>query len=387
MMNRAFFFALFMAFFQACQFPHAMLNDGKSHDAYLNSALSNYQSKNARRKAKATQEIPILFGTANQKDILEADSLIQKGKAADWPRVNALYRKIRDRQNKTRPTLDQEMLQNFIAAGTYIEQIEAVEMASREKAASFLYQCALDLISTAEQEDLPIMARQAYAMLTDLKKYYFEHWEDADAYLERARAAGVAHVLLEPHQNNSFLDAEFFWTYARLNAKGLSNEWYQYYTQEQDAPKIHYKARLTMLNLHISSENRSETIQEEQKVIETGTRAVRTNDSLSRIVRYEPILETVRGTVHSIVVTREAEVSIKMEVENAKTGRTLHQFILNEDYRFEESCKRISGDKRAVSDIIIECFADPGAPSLFRMIEHLSEDMHHRVLDELKMKI
>ncbi len=387
MMNRAFFFALFMACFQACQFPHSLLNEGKSNDDYLNSALNDYQSRNTRRKANAYQKIPILFGTTNQKDILEVDSLIKKGAAADWPRVNAMYRKIKERQNKTRPTLDPVMLQNFIAAGTFIENVDEVEMDSREKAAAYLYQRALDLLASSEQTNQPTLARQAHALLTDLKKYYFEHWEDTDAYIEKAKEAGIAHVLLEPHQNNGFMEAEFFWTYAKLNAKGLSTEWYRFYKHEQDAPKIHYIARLTMLNISVDSENRSETTREEQKIIEIGTREIRSNDTLNRIVRFEPILETVTGTVHSITVTRQAEVSLTMEIEDAKTGRTLHQFILNDDYRFEESCKRISGDKRAVSDIIVECFTDPSSPSLFRMIEHLSDNTHNRVMEELKKKI
>ena len=173
----------------ACASPDNLVENG-NYDQAVAVAVKRLAGKK-KKKAKLVRALEEGFAKANQRDLQTADRLKAEGNAANWARINDIYRGIRKRQERVQPLLPL-IDQHGLKASFRFVRVDGLERESKEKAAEYYYNYSRELLVEAQSGD-KMAARRAYKELDKIDRYY-QSYKDKNHLKRLARDLGTSYV-------------------------------------------------------------------------------------------------------------------------------------------------------------------------------------------------
>lgn len=372
-MHRYIFFFALLLIFESCAVsgPAIPSNQYDSEFFFYAKKISR-----GRNKTKNVAALERNFRMANERDIQLIDTLLQRHEPKHWPVINHIYRRVQKRQSTLSSILPVKAKSGYEPTFPFLREIDQLESNSRINAADYLYGRAELLMELAASGNHQI-AREAYSILYDLNKNYMPHWRQTDSLMVAAKETGTTRILLTWDQN-AFFDERLFWD--RIQRTGLTGNynWQQIDNQPVAGRKYHYSVNLHLSQLTPGWEHRSETENSYTKEIQTGEKVVR--DSSGHIIERTPIMETVKGTIKEVRITKNACATLWVQIIDRMTGEEVENTSIYASESFDQTWVSTSGDTRALPCVPVSTgFGFPSAPTDWDMIDDLADQIRFRL--------
>lgn len=334
----------------ACN-PVKLIESGRYDDA-IEVSIRKLRGKK-KKKAKYVTALEEAFHKANQRDLYRARSLEKEGDPAKWEEINALYRRILDRQARVEPLLPLYDKQGYKAEFRFV-RIEDMEQRSRKEAAAYLYDKAARLLQQARRGDKEA-ARQAYFALEKTERY-FKDYKDRQALMEEALRLGIEHVLVRVENRSPFiLPRTFVDELLDLRLDKAEDFWTAFYTRPQKGIQMDYTADIEIRSIEVGPEVVNEREYIEEKEIEDGFEYVLdangnvAKDSLGNDIKV-PKKVVVKAEVRETYQEKRAVFDGRLEIVDRRTGKRIHSEPLLAEAVFQNLATDFWGDKRALSE-------------------------------------
>lgn len=335
---------------QSCVSAEKLVDSGRYDDAI---ALAQRKLSGKQRKnPKLVQAAEEAFRKVTAREMREIDRLKNSNDEGKWGRINAITRRIRDRQEALQPLLPLTDKNGYTAQFRFV-QVDGLEQESREKAAAFHYAEAGKLLQLARQGDKGA-ARTAYRELEETQRY-FQRYENSNALKAEAHQLGITHILVSVQNNAPVVTpAEFDRYLTSINVADLNNFWQHYHIRETRRNNYDYEIKLRITDIVISPEVVREREYIDSRNIQDGFEYVldeRGNvakDSLGNDITV-PREVTIEAWVLETLQQKEAIVEGLVELRNLETGRLIRTAPLTANAMFENYASTFRGDKRALS--------------------------------------
>ena len=335
---------------QSCVSAEKLVDSGRYDDAI---ALAQRKLSGKQRKnPKLVQAAEEAFRKVTAREMREIDRLKNSNDEGKWGRINAIPRRIRDRQEALQPLLPLTDKNGYTAQFRFV-QVDGLEQESREKAAAFHYAEAGKLLQLARQGDKDA-ARTAYRELEETQRY-FQRYENSNALKAEAHQLGITHILVSVQNNAPVVTpAEFDRYLTSINVDELNNFWQHYHIRETRRNNYDYEIKLRITDIVISPEVVREREYVDSRNIQDGFEYVldeRGNvakDSLGNDITV-PREVTIEAWVLETLQQKEAIVEGLVELRNLETGRLIRTAPLTANAMFENYASTFRGDKRALS--------------------------------------
>ena len=235
---------------QSCVSAEKLVDSGRYDDAI---ALAQRKLSGKQRKnPKLVQAAEEAFRKVTAREMREIDRLKNSNDEGKWGRINAITRRIRDRQEALQPLLPLTDKNGYTAQFRFV-QVDGLEQESREKAAAFHYAEAGKLLQLARQGDKDA-ARTAYRELEETQRY-FQRYENSNALKAEAHQLGITHILVSVQNNAPVVTpAEFDRYLTSINVADLNNFWQHYHIRETRRNNYDYEIKLRITDIVISPE-------------------------------------------------------------------------------------------------------------------------------------
>lgn len=372
---------LFFSFLlTACHTAQKFTESG-DYDGAINFCVQKLRGK-TKKKTEYVQGLELAFQKAQARDLRVVNNLVAENHPENWEKVNAVYRKIGDRQSKIAPLLPLSSKDGYRARFEFVS-IEKLELDSREKAAEYLYSRADDLLQQADKGDR-LAAREAYQTLEELERKYFRDYKNKDRMMQDARALGTTHILFEiKNQSNKLLPRDFQDRVLSFGASDLNSEWKVFHFRQESGVPIDYRVVFNIRQVDVSPERISERAYTDEKEIQDGWDYVLdergnvkkdTSGNDIKIPRYIRI----RADILEAHQTKAARLSGALEVYDESRNSRLDVQNINTEVLFEHYASTFRGDARALSDQSRNCIGSFPVP-----FPH-DEDMLVQAADRLK---
>jgi hypothetical protein len=335
----------------ACHTAQKYVESGNYDDA-IDLCIRKLKGK-PKKKLEYVQGLELAFRKAQARDLGTIEQLKAEARPELWDRINRIHRDIRDRQNKVAP------LTPLIAKNGYRAQIQFVEIAamerqSRDKAAEYLYDQSVSLLTQAEKGDR-MAARKAHSLLLDLQKRFYPSYRDKDALLAKARDLGTSYIVFEvKNQSGKLLPRVFSDRLMAFDKQGLDSEWREYSFEEKPGLHYDYKVIYKVRDIDISPERVQERAYIDEKKIQDGydyvldKRGNVMKDSLGNDIKV-PRMISIRADVLEVHQSKAARIGGAIEVRDLRNNSLLETCELATEVIFENYASTFRGDERALS--------------------------------------
>jgi hypothetical protein len=334
----------------SCSSPQKLVERGRYDDA-VEVALRRIAG-NKKKKTKHVLALESALNRANQRDMREAERLKKQGRPENWPTINRLYSNIRQRQSKVEPLLPLVSNEGIKASFRFVK-VESLENESREKAATFYYTKAEQLLKEAKRGD-KLAAREAYAALENIDPY-FQRFRDKEQLKNTARDLGTTRILVKMENNAPVvLPAALERDIEALNVRDLNTFWQNYHTRAVSGLSYDYAVKMRITHIDISPELVKERAYEESRKVQDGWRYLLdengnvAKDSLGNDIR-EARMITVRAQILENYQSKVATLSGRVEIYDQRTGERIESHPLSAEAIFENYAATFRGDERALS--------------------------------------
>lgn len=232
----------------ACASPMKMVETG-NYDEAIEIALKRLVGKK-KKKVKYVLALEEAFAKITARDMDMAQNLEREGQPENWEKINAIYKRIKNRQDKITPLLPL-IDQDGIKANFRFVKVEGLERASREKAAEFLYADARRHLSAAKDGD-KLAARKAHRQLEKIGRYY-RNYKDKGQLMDLAHDLGTSYVLFEMTNNAPVvLPLGFEREITRMSVNDINSKWKEYHVRQQAGIDYDYKVVMNITDINIS---------------------------------------------------------------------------------------------------------------------------------------
>jgi hypothetical protein len=351
MLRKTFIFTIaILVLFSACTSVKKTIESG-NYDKAIDLAIAKLKGKKHKKEADI-QGLELALEKANTRDLATIDHLVMEQNPKHWERINNIYQDIQYRQAKINPLLP------LVAKGGYVarfhfENVAALERESRQKAAEYVHNHALELLQKGEKGDR-VAARDAYNELKKLKTFD-AYFADTDEAIAKAKAYGTTRILVEMrNQSNVVLPRDFDYRMMHLAKQELQSPWLDYYFDEKSNQKFDYKIVIKLNSIDVSPEriNTREYIDEAK--VEDGweyvldSRGNVKKDTLGKDIKTKRYT-VVRAYVREVYQTKAAKVGGDIEVYDFTTQALLDKDRITTEVTFNHYASTFNGDRRALS--------------------------------------
>jgi hypothetical protein len=336
----------------SCRSAQKYVENG-DYDGAIDFCIHKLKGKK-NKKYEYVQGLQVAFEKAQDKDIRQVNQLITANKPENWEKVNFIHRQIRARQRKIEPLLPLRSKEGHTAKFTFLN-IEKLENESCEKAADYLYTQAEYKLSLGIKGD-KLAARDAYYMLGDLKKRYFNSYKNSNQLLLDARRFGTSYVLFEvKNKSNKILPITFEDRVLDISKNDLDSEWKSFHFDNKSGIKFDYKVVFNVRNVDISPERVSERNYTDEKEITDGFDYVLDRkgnvmkDSTGKDIK-TPRKVRIKANIIEVFQSKAARLTGIVQVFDANENAMLDKHDLTTEVLFENYASTFVGDERALSD-------------------------------------
>ena len=258
---------LFFGVFQACTSPQELVESG-NYDQAIEMAVRKLAGKK-NKKVKYVQALEDAFAKITDQDMRLADRLKSEGRPENWSKINDVYRRIRYRQELIEPLLpliDKE----GIKANFRFVRVDDLELESKEKAAEYQYNRGKQLIAESKTTGDKLVARQAYAELEKISRYY-NNYRDRNQLMDQALDLGTTYVVFHMNnRSNTVIPREMEQELLRFGVQDLNSQWRVFHTNPQPGVAYDYKVEMNLNRLDVGPEVVKEREYVDSKEIEDG---------------------------------------------------------------------------------------------------------------------
>ena len=343
---------LFFGVFQACTSPQELVESG-NYDQAIEMAVRKLAGKK-NKKVKYVQALEDAFAKITDQDMRLADRLKSEGRPENWSKINDVYRRIRYRQELIEPLLpliDKE----GIKANFRFVRVDDLELESKEKAAEYQYNLGKQLIAESKTTGDKLVARQAYAELEKISRYY-NNYRDRNQLMDQALDLGTTYVVFHMNnRSNTVIPREMEQELLRFGVQDLNSQWRVFHTNPQPGVAYDYKVEMNLNRLDVGPEVVKEREYVDSKEIEDGfdyvldERGNVKKDTAGNDIKV-PRNVLVKARVLEVFQTKVASVGGRIEWYDLRNNQLLESQPLTADAVFENYASTFQGDKRALSD-------------------------------------
>lgn len=337
--------------FTSCLSP-AKLVDMGDYDKAIDVCVQRLSGKK-KKKTELVKSLESAFEKATRQDMRIAESLEKEGRPENWERINEIHRGIGRRQAKVEPLLPLVDEYGYQAKFQFV-RIEDLERKSRENAADYFYNHAVELLDQAKKGDKPA-ARQAYSELQQINRYYRD-FKNKNQLEQEALELGAIHILIKSENaSNAVLPKDFERELLQFSTADLETVWRKYYNNPLSRNAFDYIVLVKMVNVAVSPERVKEREYVDYKEIEEGWEYVLDQngnvmkDTLGNDIKV-PKKVFVTANVLEVYQNKTATVSGRIEFLERQTGNILSSENITADAIFENYAATFKGDKRALSE-------------------------------------
>ncbi|MFN0015448.1 MAG: hypothetical protein ACKVU2_12950 [Saprospiraceae bacterium] len=335
----------------SCRTTQRYIESG-NYDEAISFSVSKLRGKK-NKKTEIVKGLELAFAKAQARDLNTADHLASVDRPENWDRVNSIHRQIRQRQNLVAPLLPLVSKDGYRAKIEFVN-IAHMEAESREKAASYLYTCAEDLLNQAERGDRKA-AREAHRMLRDLENRYFKTYRNKEALLRDAINLGTTHILFEVrNESDKILPRDFNDRVLAFGTSDLNGDWKAYHFKPDPKLPVDYRVVFNVRQVDISPERISERTYTDEKEIEDGWEYVlddRGNvkkDTAGNDIK-RPRKVRIRAEVLEAFQTKATRLTGILEIYDTGSQSRVHVRDVGTEVLFEHYASTFRGDQRALS--------------------------------------
>jgi hypothetical protein len=336
----------------SCRSAQKFIENG-DYDAAIEFCVGKLRGK-SKKKTEYVRGLEQAFARAQVRDLQLVENLLDEDRPENWEKINAVHRRIKNRQQKISPLTPLVSKDGYRAKFNFID-IEKQERESREKAAECLYVRAQELLQQAERGDR-MAAREAYKTLRDLESRYYRSYKDKDKLLSVARDLGTTRILFEvQNHSNAVLPRGFMDEILNISKRDLDSDWKAYYFKPVAGETYAYKAVFRVTQIDISPERVHERSYTDEKEIQDGWEYVLDSkgnvmkDSLGNDIK-KPRKVIVRADVLEVFQSKAARLSGVVEIYNTDRNARLDSKPLSTEILFENYASTFKGDRRALSE-------------------------------------
>ena len=347
----------------ACASPEKLVDMG-NYDQAIELSIRKLAGKK-NKKAKYVQALEEAFARVTERDMRTAERLKGDGGDANWEQINEIYRRISRRQEALRPLLPLIGSEGIKADFQFV-RVEGLERESREKAAAFLYNRALELLERAEAGDR-LAARTAFHNLEKISKYY-RNYLDREQLMQTARDLGISHVLVEVrNQAPVVLPLGFEEEITRFGVRDLDSKWRVFHTRPASGVIYDYRAVVRITDIQLSPEMVRERRYEDVREIEDGFEYVLdqngnvAKDTLGNDIKVPRKINVV-AQVLEVFQSKVASVRGRLDLIDSRTNNLVDSQTLNAEAVFENYASTFRGDERALSAESRRCIGNQPLP-------------------------
>ncbi len=351
MLNKTFISAiLFLFTFTSCVSVRETIESG-NYDKAIDMAISKLKGKR-NKKDEYVKALELAFAKANTRDLNTIDNLSAENNPRVWERVNVLCKAVQNRQSKIYPLLPLVSKEGYRAQFSMVD-IAASERDSREKAAKFKYNAALELLKKGEVGNR-VAAREAYSELKKLKSSDVA-FPDIDNDIMKAQDFGTTHIFVEMrNQSNAVLPRDFEYRMMQLSQSDLQSNWLSYHFELKNQQRFDYKVVVKLNNIDVSPERIATREYVDEQKIEDGWEYVLdakgnvSKDTLGNDIKKKRIV-LVKAFVLESFQRKAAKVGGDIELYDFNSRALLDKDRILTEIIFENYSSTFNGDRRALS--------------------------------------
>ncbi|MBK8554554.1 MAG: hypothetical protein IPL65_01715 [Lewinellaceae bacterium] len=375
-----FAFTLTVLLLSACHTAQRYVETG-NYDGAIDYVVSHISGKK-NKKTEYVQALELAFQKAQDRDIRLVDNLVAENRPENWEKVNAIHRRVQQRQNKIAPLLPLQAKDGYRASFSFVN-IEKLERQSREKAADFLYEKAQRQLADANSGNR-MAARNAYETLLDLENRYYKNYRSTDEMKRQAMELGTTHILFEVgNQSNQVLPRDFFDRILAIGTRDLNSKWQAYHFNKSAGVEMDYTVKFNVRRIDISPERVQERVYTDCTEIQDGwdyeldMKGNVKKDSLGNDIKKERFIN-IYADVLEVFQTKAVRLTGSVDIFDARNGNRIDSRELSTEILFENYASTFKGDQRALSDLTRQRLGNRPLP--FPM----TEDMLVQAADKLK---
>lgn len=388
MLHRTFCIAIvILSMLTSCTSVRKTIESG-NYDRAIDLSIGKLKGKK-HKKEEQVKNLELAFAKANNRDFGVINNLLSEGNPKHWERVNAMYRKIQDRQAKVTPLLPLVAKTGY-KANFKIEDISAYERNSRNNAAQFAFQNANKLLQKAENGDR-IAARQAYDEYWKAKNFGTPI-DGLEAGIEKAKMLGTTHILVDVTNNsNAVLTREFYNRMMNMSTRDLASAWLEYHFTDERPRQYDYKVLIKLNTIDVSPERVNTREYVEENKVEDGwdyildAKGNVKKDSAGNDMKQKKYT-VVKAFVKEVFQSKAAIVSGDVEIIDFYKNNLLERERLSTEVVFENYASTFTGDKRALTEATRKRIgnAPMAFPSNNNMLIDAAEKLKPMIREKLK---
>jgi len=344
------FLAIISLVLASCASPMKLVETG-NYDQAIELAVKKLAGKKTK-KTKYVMALEDAFYKTTTRDMAFADQLKKEGRPENWQKINDIYKKIRRRQDKIKPLLPL-IDKDGIKADFRFVKVEGLELESKEKAATFLYEDARRLLTLAKEGD-KMAAREAYTQLEKIKRYYTS-FRDRTQLMNLAQELGTSYILFQMTNNAPVvLPLGFEREITRMSVNDLNSRWKEYHTRQQSEIEYDYKVVMNITAIQVSPGVVQERQYVDDREIEDGFDYVLDEngnvkkDTSGNDIKV-PRIVVIRAEVLETYQNKAANVSGQLEYIDLRQNQIINTDRIAVEAIFENYAATFRGDDRALS--------------------------------------
>lgn len=342
---------LFAVVLSSCHTAQKYVESG-DYDNAIDLCIRKLKGK-PKKQLEYVQGLELAFRKAQARDLGTVEQLKAEARPELWSRIHDIHRDIQIRQNKVAP-LTPLVAKNGYRAQFQFVDIASMERQSREKAAEYLYDQSVDLLTRAEKGD-KLAARKAYSLLMDLQKRYYPTYRDKDVLISKSRDLGTSYVVFEvKNQSGKLLPRGFAERLIAMDKQGLDSEWREYSFEAKPGLHYDYKALLKVRDIDISPERVQERSYFEEKKIQDGwdyvldKRGNVMKDSAGNDIK-TPRMVLIRAEILEIHQSKATRIAGAIEIRDTRSNNLLETCEVATEVIFDNYASTFRGDERALT--------------------------------------
>ena len=332
-----------------CTSPQDLLQTGQ-YDPALIESIKRLSKK--KKKRKDVEVVEAAFRKVTAKDMQRIENLKKEGVAENWIEINRIHRDIKKRQEMIEPYLPLVAKDGYKADFRFVK-IDALELQSKERAATVFYTKAQDLMFHARNGNR-YAAREAFSELDNVYRYY-KNFKDVEALQAEALDLGQTYVLFKStNESGRPLPPRIEDDILKLNVKDFDSRWLKYYNSPDAKESFDRVITLKVKEIGVGRESYNQLQFVESKEIDDGFDYVLDNrgnvmkDTLGNDIKIART-KVIFGTVIEVHQFKDATVGGVLEVFDTHQKEIIRTEPVVVNRVFENYAATFTGDRRALS--------------------------------------
>ena len=212
---------------------------------------------------RIAKQMETSFRLATENNLREISRLEKEEGGEKWIEAHQIYQKMKDRQKKISSLGAMQTRKGYIPQFSFTNNIDSLELTSRNLAAEHLYQKAHDLLALTQQTGQKKYARDAWYALYDLTRDYDPNWKDAlvlmDSSFREGQIIVVGSLTFIPNQCIDPATAKDFWKEINLKNTAPKSRWITFLTDTAATLIADFVVEYSLTDLNLGKEETSST--------------------------------------------------------------------------------------------------------------------------------